>query len=75
MFKFMIIPVGFYNYLREQIRTCDIVKQKVSLTKKGNEYLGKCPFHSEKPLILPLMTQKDFTTVLVAVYMETSLNL
>ena len=48
MFKFMIIPVEFYNYLREQIRTSDIVKQKVSLTKKGNEYLGICPFHSEK---------------------------
>ena len=44
----MIIPVEFYNYLREQIRTSDIVKQKVSLTKKGNEYLGICPFHSEK---------------------------
>ena len=44
----MIIPVEFYNYLREQIRTSDIVKQKVCLTKKGNEYLGICPFHSEK---------------------------
>jgi len=44
----MIIPVEFYNYLRNQLRASDIVKQKVSLTRKGNEYLGVCPFHSEK---------------------------
>ncbi len=44
----MIIPVEFYNYLRSQLRASDIVKQKVSLTRKGNEYLGICPFHSEK---------------------------
>ena len=44
----MIIPVEFYNYLRSQLRASDIVKQKVALTRKGNEYLGICPFHSEK---------------------------
>ena len=44
----MIVPVEFYNYLRSQLRASDIVKQKVSLTRKGNEYLGICPFHSEK---------------------------
>jgi DNA primase len=44
----MIIPLEFYNYLRQQVRTSDIVRQKISLAKKGNEYLGLCPFHSEK---------------------------
>lgn len=56
----MIIPVEFYNYLREQIRTSDIVKQKVSLTKKGNEYLGICPFHSEKTPSFTVNDSKRF---------------
>lgn len=44
----MIIPLEFYNHLRQQIRASEIIKQKTLLTKKGNEYLGICPFHSEK---------------------------
>jgi len=44
----MRIPLEFYNQLREVIRTSDIVRQRVVLTKKGGEYLGRCPFHEEK---------------------------
>jgi DNA primase len=44
----MIIPIEFYNHLRQQVKISEIVRQKTFLTKKGNEYLGICPFHSEK---------------------------
>ena len=44
----MIIPLEFYNHLRQQIRISEIIRQKTFLTKKGNEYLGICPFHAEK---------------------------
>ncbi len=44
----MRIPLEFYNQLREAIRTSDVVRQRVVLTKKGGEYLGRCPFHEEK---------------------------
>lgn len=44
----MRIPVEFYNHIRDNLRVSDIVRQKVKLTKKGSEYLGICPFHSEK---------------------------
>lgn len=44
----MILPTEFFDQLRVQIRISDVVRKKVSLTKKGNEYSGLCPFHSEK---------------------------
>ncbi|MDA9163356.1 DNA primase [Rickettsiaceae bacterium] len=44
----MRIPLEFYNQLREAIRASDVVRQRVVLTKKGGEYLGRCPFHEEK---------------------------
>lgn len=44
----MRIPLEFYNYLRDTIRISDIVKQRLVLARKGNEYLGICPFHDEK---------------------------
>ena len=44
----MIIPLEFYNHLRQQLKISEVIRQKTFLTKKGNEYLGICPFHSEK---------------------------
>ena len=44
----MRIPLEFYNHLRDTIRISDIVKQRLVLARKGNEYLGICPFHDEK---------------------------
>ena len=44
----MIIPLEFYTHLRDTIRISDIVKQRLVLSRKGNEYLGICPFHDEK---------------------------
>lgn len=44
----MRIPLEFYNHLRNTIRISDIVRQRLVLIRKGNEYLGICPFHDEK---------------------------
>lgn len=38
----------FYNQLRNTIRISDIIKATTALTRKGNEFLGICPFHEEK---------------------------
>jgi DNA primase len=39
---------SFFDKLRDNIVISDIIKQKVTLTKRGQEYTGLCPFHSEK---------------------------
>ena len=44
----MRLPLEFYNHLRNAVRISDIVRLRILLTKKGNEYLGVCPFHDEK---------------------------
>jgi len=44
----MKLPVEFYELLRNRINLSDIVREKVALLKKSNEYLGLCPFHNEK---------------------------
>lgn len=44
----VILPPDFLNQLRMQVRVSDIVRKKVMLTKKGNEFQGLCPFHNEK---------------------------
>jgi DNA primase len=56
----MIIPLEFYNYLRQQVKLSDIVRQKVSLTKKSHGYVGLCPFHSEKTPSLNVNDAKRF---------------
>lgn len=44
----MRIPLEFYEVLRNRINISDVIRQKVSLTKKAGNYLGLCPFHVEK---------------------------
>jgi DNA primase len=53
----MKIPIEFYELLRNRINLSDIVRQKVNLTKRANEYLGLCPFHNERT---PSFTVNDF---------------
>ncbi len=38
----------FIDQLRDAVSIVDVVQEKVSLTKKGREYMGLCPFHGEK---------------------------
>ncbi|MDB1135377.1 DNA primase [Candidatus Anaplasma sp. TIGMIC] len=34
--------------LRSKVRLIDVVSAKIKLTKRGNSYVGLCPFHPEK---------------------------
>lgn len=38
----------FLNTLRARVPIVDVVSQKTKLTKRGHDYFGLCPFHSEK---------------------------
>jgi DNA primase len=44
----MIIPLDFYELIRNQVTLSEIIRQKIILTKKSRTYLGLCPFHQEK---------------------------
>ena len=56
----MHLPHNFFDQLRDQINISDVVRQKVALTKKGHEYTGLCPFHSEKTPSFTVSDQKKF---------------
>ena len=38
----------FYEEIKLKCRVSEIVSKNVTLTKKGPEYIGLCPFHNEK---------------------------
>jgi DNA primase len=44
----MHLPTDFFDTLRMRINVSDVVGKKVSLKKRGHEYSGLCPFHTEK---------------------------
>jgi DNA primase len=44
----MYLTSHFFEHLRDQISISDVIRQKINLTKRGQEYTGLCPFHSEK---------------------------
>ncbi|MDR0483712.1 MAG: DNA primase, partial [Alphaproteobacteria bacterium] len=50
----------FLNQLRDTISIVDVVQERVSLSKKGREYLGLCPFHNEKSPSFYVNPQKGF---------------
>ena len=56
----MRLSVEFYNHLRDYVSVSDIVRQKVSLTKKMGEYVGVCPFHNEKTPSFTVSDAKKF---------------
>ncbi|MEM6338321.1 MAG: DNA primase, partial [Pseudomonadota bacterium] len=56
----MRIPLEFYNHLRNTIRISDVVRQRLVLTRKGNEHLGLCPFHDEKTPSFTVNDSKKF---------------
>ncbi|MGV2432057.1 MAG UNVERIFIED_CONTAM: CHC2 zinc finger domain-containing protein [Rickettsiaceae bacterium] len=39
---------SFFDNIRDKVNVSDIIRQTVSLTRKGQEYSGLCPFHNEK---------------------------
>ena len=42
----------------------ELISKYVTLTQRGNSFVGKCPFHDEKTPPLMLMIVKDFIIVL-----------
>ncbi len=44
----MKLPNDFFETLRSAIPVSSVVRQRVALTKRGVEYSGLCPFHTEK---------------------------
>ncbi|HWI54686.1 MAG TPA: CHC2 zinc finger domain-containing protein, partial [Desulfobacteria bacterium] len=42
------IPDEVVNEIRNAADILDIVSETVRLRKQGNNYVGLCPFHSEK---------------------------
>lgn len=56
----IILPPDFFNHVRMQVRVSDIVRKKVMLSKKGNEFQGLCPFHNEKTPSFTVNDSKRF---------------
>ncbi|MGC0371718.1 MAG: hypothetical protein DGJ47_000417 [Rickettsiaceae bacterium] len=56
----MKLPFGFYDKLRDTVRVSEIVGKRVSLTKKGGEHSGLCPFHNEKTPSFTVNDSKKF---------------
>ncbi len=42
------IPEGFIDAVTEKVDIVDVISEYVSLKKRGNKYVGLCPFHNEK---------------------------
>lgn len=43
-----MIPQDIVQKIKDSCSTLDVVSQFVKLKKKGNDYVGLCPFHNEK---------------------------
>ena len=56
----MRLSLEFYDHLRNSLRISNIIRQRVILTKKGNEYSGVCPFHDEKTPSFTVNDAKKF---------------
>ena len=48
MIKYTTNVDDFLNLLNSKIKLSDFIGQYVSLTEKGNSFIGRCPFHDEK---------------------------
>ncbi len=42
------IPDGFIDAVIDKVDIVDVISEYVSLQKRGNKYVGLCPFHNEK---------------------------
>lgn len=54
------IPEATINEVRNAVNIVDVVSQYVSLTKKGKDYVGLCPFHQEKTPSFTVNEQNQF---------------
>ena len=56
----MSITAGFVDRLKAYISISDLVSKQVKLTKKGKDYFGRCPFHSEQTPSFSVNNAKRF---------------
>lgn len=54
------IPEKFIDEVRNSVNIVDVISQYVSLTKKGKDYVGLCPFHQEKTGSFTVSEGKQF---------------
>ena len=48
------------DVIHEKILLSDFIGRKITLVKKGNDFLGLCPFHSEKTPSFTVSDDKGF---------------
>ena len=56
----MTFSENLVDVIHEKILLSDFVGRKVTLVKKGNDFLGLCPFHSEKTPSFTVSDDKGF---------------
>ncbi|MDX1581053.1 MAG: CHC2 zinc finger domain-containing protein, partial [Alphaproteobacteria bacterium] len=56
----MRFPDQFLDEVRQRQPIADVVGRKVKLIKRGREYTGLCPFHSEKTPSFTVSEDKGF---------------
>ena len=56
----MAIPQHFLEALRANLPVSQIVGRRVKLTRRGHEFVGLCPFHSEKTPSFTVNDDKGF---------------
>ncbi len=56
----MRYPPQFLDRLRDAARLSEVVGKRISITKKGKEFSGLCPFHNEKSPSFTVNDDKGF---------------
>ena len=56
----MAFSPQFLDEIRTRLTLSDIIGRSVKLSRKGREYLGLCPFHSEKTPSFTVSDEKSF---------------
>lgn len=56
----MFFENNFIEYLKSAVRISDLISKKIKLKKRGNDYLGLCPFHNEKTPSFTVNNSKNF---------------
>ena len=56
----MAFPPRFLDDLRLKVSLASVVGKRVKLTRRGNDYVGLCPFHKEKTPSFSVCESKGF---------------
>ena len=54
------VPQSFIQDLLSRTDIVDLIQARVDLKKRGNNYLGSCPFHNEKTPSFTVSSNKQF---------------